>query len=46
LRHEQLAASLLDESEHAALAQSWRAKLRRARAGEQRWGVCLAKKPE
>jgi phosphoethanolamine N-methyltransferase len=43
---EQLAANLLDETERAALAQSWRDKLRRARAGEQRWGVCMAKKPE
>ena len=42
----QLEASKLATSERAALAQSWRDKLRRARAGEQRWGVCLAKKPE
>jgi phosphoethanolamine N-methyltransferase len=40
---EQLAASMLNESERATLAQNWRNKLRRAYAGEQRWGVCLAK---
>jgi phosphoethanolamine N-methyltransferase len=43
---EQLEASQLHALDHAALAQSWRDKLRRARAGEQRWGVCLAKKSE
>ena len=43
---EQLQSSQLDAAERAALAQSWRDKLRRARAGEQRWGVCLAKKEE
>jgi len=42
----QLGAAWLDEVERAALTQSWRDKLRRARAGEQRWGVCLARKPE
>jgi phosphoethanolamine N-methyltransferase len=42
----QLEASPLHAPERAALAQSWRDKTRRARAGEQRWGVCLAKKPE
>jgi len=41
----QLEASRLDDTERATLAQSWRDKLRRARAGEQRWGVCLARKP-
>jgi phosphoethanolamine N-methyltransferase len=43
---EQLEASQLPPTERAALAQSWRDKLRRARAGEQRWGVCMAKKSE
>jgi phosphoethanolamine N-methyltransferase len=43
---EQLQSSQLDPADRAALAQSWRDKLRRARAGEQRWGVCLAKKEE
>jgi phosphoethanolamine N-methyltransferase len=42
---ERLESSQLDDTERAALSQSWRDKLRRARAGEQRWGVCLAKKP-
>lgn len=41
---DQLAASQIEASERAVLAQSWRDKLRRAHAGEQRWGVCLAKK--
>lgn len=41
---DQFEASQLEASERAALAQSWRAKFRRARAGEQRWGVCMAKK--
>jgi phosphoethanolamine N-methyltransferase len=41
----QLVSSRLQASERAVLAQSWRDKLRRASAGEQRWGVCLAKKP-
>jgi phosphoethanolamine N-methyltransferase len=40
----QLEASQLDDTERAALAQSWRDKIRRARAGEQRWGVCMARK--
>jgi phosphoethanolamine N-methyltransferase len=40
----QLEAGQLHAPESAALAQSWRDKLRRARAGEQRWGVCLARK--
>ena len=43
---EQLEASGLDDTERTALAQSWRDKIRRARAGEQRWGVCMARKPE
>jgi cyclopropane fatty-acyl-phospholipid synthase-like methyltransferase len=43
---EQLEVSQLGASERAALAQSWRDKLRRACAGEQRWGVCMAKKLE
>jgi phosphoethanolamine N-methyltransferase len=42
----QLEASQLHAPDHAALAQSWRDKIRRARAGEQRWGVCMARKPE
>jgi phosphoethanolamine N-methyltransferase len=42
---ERLGESQLDTADRAALEQSWRAKLRRARAGEQRWGVCLARKP-
>ena len=42
----QLEASLLNAPARAALAQSWRDKIRRARAGEQRWGVCMARKPE
>ncbi|HEU5101460.1 MAG TPA: methyltransferase domain-containing protein [Roseiflexaceae bacterium] len=40
---EQLGASDLDDADRVALAQSWQAKRRRARAGEQRWGVCLAR---
>jgi phosphoethanolamine N-methyltransferase len=36
----------LSKPERVALAQSWRDKIRRARAGEQRWGVCLAQRPE
>ena len=43
---EQLEASGLDDTERTALAQSWRDKIRRARVGEQRWGVCMARKPE
>jgi phosphoethanolamine N-methyltransferase len=42
---EQLGASRLDEREQAALAQSWQDKIRRARDGEQRWGVFLGRKP-
>jgi phosphoethanolamine N-methyltransferase len=42
---EQLRASELDAHEQAALAQSWRDKIGRARAGEQRWGVFVASKP-
>jgi phosphoethanolamine N-methyltransferase len=41
---EQLEVRRLEAPERTALAQSWRDKLRRAQAGEQRWGVCLAKK--
>jgi len=43
---EQLETSRLDATERAALEHSWRDKIRRARAGEQRWGVCMARKPE
>jgi phosphoethanolamine N-methyltransferase len=43
---DQLSLSDLPASEREALARSWGDKLRRARAGEQRWGVCIAKKPE
>jgi phosphoethanolamine N-methyltransferase len=48
LEHEltQLETIQLDHAERAALAQSWHDKLRRACAGEQRWGVCMAVKPE
>ena len=42
---EQLGASQLDVCEQAALVQSWQDKIRRARDGEQRWGVFVAKKP-
>jgi phosphoethanolamine N-methyltransferase len=42
----QLGASALGEPDRSELAQSWRDKLRRARAGEQRWGVFLARKRE
>lgn len=35
----------LGAQDRVELAQSWRAKLKRARAGEQRWGVFLAAKP-
>jgi phosphoethanolamine N-methyltransferase len=38
-------ASGLEQRERDDLAQSWQAKLRRARAGEQRWGVFLGAKP-
>ena len=41
---ETLAASQLGDQERAALATSWQAKIGRARAGEQRWGVFLANK--
>jgi phosphoethanolamine N-methyltransferase len=42
----QLAASRLEAHERQALAHSWQDKIRRARAGEQRWGVFIGKKPE
>jgi len=42
----QLGNTQLDSKERAALADSWQAKIKRARDGEQRWGVFLAKKPE
>jgi phosphoethanolamine N-methyltransferase len=41
----QLGVSQLDEREQAALAQGWQDKIRRARDGEQRWGVFLGRKP-
>jgi phosphoethanolamine N-methyltransferase len=41
----QLGNSLLDAREQAALALSWQDKIRRARDGEQRWGVFLGRKP-
>jgi phosphoethanolamine N-methyltransferase len=41
----QLSSSLLDAPERAALAGSWQDKIRRARDGEQRWGVFLGRKP-
>jgi phosphoethanolamine N-methyltransferase len=41
----QLGASRLDAREQAALAQSWQDKIRRARDGEQRWGVFVGSKP-
>ncbi|HET9224631.1 MAG TPA: methyltransferase domain-containing protein [Roseiflexaceae bacterium] len=42
---EQLRASQLDARGQMALAQSWQDKIRRARDGEQRWGVFLSRKP-
>lgn len=36
----------LPPEERDELAESWRAKLARARAGEQRWGVFLGQKPQ
>ena len=42
---ERLGSCQLDQADRAALAHSWQHKLRRARAGEQRWGVLLARKP-
>jgi phosphoethanolamine N-methyltransferase len=44
--HDRLGSLQLDDSERAALAHSWQDKLRRARAGEQRWGVFLALTPQ
>jgi phosphoethanolamine N-methyltransferase len=43
---DQLHASALPAHERDELAQSWQAKLRRAHAGEQRWGVFLGRKNE
>ncbi|XP_026543352.1 phosphomethylethanolamine N-methyltransferase-like [Notechis scutatus] len=34
------------EEEFESMASSWRAKLQRCAAGDQRWGVFLAQKPE
>ena len=42
----QLGASQPNAQERTALADSWLAKIKRARDGEQRWGVFVAKKPE
>jgi len=42
---EGLRASRLTAHERAELAASWQAKLARARAGEQRWGVFVGQKP-
>jgi phosphoethanolamine N-methyltransferase len=42
---DRIQASDLEQRERDELARSWRAKLRRARAGEQRWGVFLGAKP-
>jgi phosphoethanolamine N-methyltransferase len=41
----QFGASRLSAREHEALAQSWQDKIRRARDGEQRWGVFIGRKP-
>ncbi len=41
----QLRASQLDAREQEALAQSWHDKIRRARDGEQRWGLFVGRKP-
>jgi len=38
-------AGALPAPERDELAESWRAKLERARAGEQRWGVFMGQKP-
>ena len=40
-----LPSSRLPAHEREELAESWRAKIRRAHAGEQRWGVFVAQKP-
>jgi phosphoethanolamine N-methyltransferase len=42
---ERLSSCQIEPADRVALAQSWQDKLRRARAGEQRWGVLLARKP-
>jgi phosphoethanolamine N-methyltransferase len=42
----QLGASRLSAHEQEALTQSWQDKIRRARDGEQRWGVFVGRKPE
>jgi phosphoethanolamine N-methyltransferase len=42
----QIAESALPMHERDELARGWRAKLRRAEAGEQRWGVFLGQKPK
>lgn len=43
---DQLAESELPAHERDELAESWAAKLRRAQAGEQRWGVLHAIRPD
>jgi phosphoethanolamine N-methyltransferase len=40
----QLNTSGLSAHDHAALARSWQDKIKRARDGEQRWGVFLARR--
>ncbi|HEX5689683.1 MAG TPA: methyltransferase domain-containing protein [Roseiflexaceae bacterium] len=40
-----LPSSRLPAHERDELAESWRAKIRRAQNGEQRWGVFVAQKP-
>jgi phosphoethanolamine N-methyltransferase len=48
LEHElaQLGNTELGSKERTALTDSWLAKIKRARDGEQRWGVFVAQKPE
>jgi phosphoethanolamine N-methyltransferase len=43
---DQLHTSALPMHERDELAESWQAKLRRARGGEQRWGVFVGQKNE
>jgi phosphoethanolamine N-methyltransferase len=42
----QLGNAQLDSKDRTALADSWQAKIKRARDGEHRWGVFVAQKPE
>lgn len=37
--------SKFGHEEYADYQRSWKSKLRRAQAGEQRWGLCMARKP-